>query len=145
MCCSKFLFYFSVIAQVSAPYVIDGNIHWSKTLRFRHIGRLLFIMSLNFPKAHHPVWVLLLTSSKWLKIPLRTKAPQSKKSTYCTMYYCTQFARSLDCYLTNSVLKKQSQLFIHITLTIFSMTCLGMLIYLMLDRAILKNIIRDSC
>ena len=53
--------------------------------------------------------------------------------------------RSLDCYLTNSMLKKQSQLFIYITLTIFNMTCLGMLIYLILDRAILKNIIRDSC
>ena len=27
MCCSKFLFHFFVIAQVSATYVIDGNIH----------------------------------------------------------------------------------------------------------------------
>ena len=47
-------------------YVIDGNTHWSKTVRFRHIGMLLFIMSFNFPKALHPAWVLLLISSKWL-------------------------------------------------------------------------------
>ena len=43
------------------------------------------------------------------------------------------------------MLKKQLHLFIHITLTIFNMTYLGMLIYLILDQAILKNIIRNSC
>ena len=53
LCCSKFLFHFFVIAQVPASYVIDGNIHWSKTLGFRHNGMLLFIMSFNFIKCFH--------------------------------------------------------------------------------------------
>ena len=63
--CSKFLFYFLSLPK-SAPCHIVGSIQWSKTQAFRHIDMLLFIMSFIFPKALHPVWVLLLTSSKWL-------------------------------------------------------------------------------
>src|ERR1700727_2453670 len=91
-----------VTAHVWHPYIIAGCMHWLYTFLFRHIGILLFSISLYFANAPHPAAILLLISSV-LSFSIFTNCPKytySVTPSTSSVPICTGFLLTYSLYIT---------------------------------------------